>query len=47
MDLLKGISGIDVIITHLHGDHVGSLHFVEPLFRFHLKSDNLLYVSIT
>lgn len=36
--LLEGISGIDVIITHLHGDHVGSLSQLVLYSYFVLKT---------
>lgn len=36
-NLLKDISGIDVIITHMHGDHVGSLSQLALYCYFTLK----------
>lgn len=36
--LLEGISGIDVIITHLHGDHAGSLSQLALFSYFELKT---------
>ena len=37
-NLLTGISGIDVIITHMHGDHVGSLSQLALFSYFVLKT---------
>ncbi len=37
-NLLTGISGIDVIITHMHGDHVGSLSQLALFSYFQLKT---------
>lgn len=37
-NLLTGISGIDVIITHMHGDHVGSLSQLALYSYFVLKA---------
>lgn len=36
-NLFDGISGIDVIITHMHGDHVGSLSQLALFSYFQLK----------
>lgn len=37
-NLLDGISGIDVIITHMHGDHIGSLSQLALYSYFVLKT---------
>lgn len=37
-NLLTGISGIDVIITHMHGDHIGSLSQLALFSYFVLKT---------
>lgn len=36
-NLLSGIAGIDVIITHMHGDHVGSLSQLALFSYFAMK----------